>query len=504
MMMSARVGVIEIAADEVRLVVVKTGGKLPKVIEAHRIPVRYASDEERNETFAAGIAEAASRVKSNPPLYLWCAQSGYSIARQLTVPFKGARRVASAVQYELEPYLAFPIDDLVVRHLPIREVDGETQVLCVGIRRDYLEDNIALLEEGGVRAEGIALDALGLTHLWNAHGAPNAGLNAALHVRNDHAILCIKSDKRLAYVRHMSTPAARFHENPQSAARDVQKILRAFVSGWSTDAEIESFTVTGLRLYEDERTLFTDCFDTPVAFLDLAEGVIDVDESDMDLATGEILGEVIEHRWAACIGAAAGAAGAPSALDFQTGDLGAAPSRSGIVRHVAFTAVLALIALAGYITFAFMDYRANQAEVGRIGHLVWEEYQAAYPNETSGKDRPQNDVGGLLSFQKMTEAAEAESQSTSAMRVEFFSKPTLLDVLRELASRMPDEKVGINELKLALSNALQIELEGEVKDTTAFSGLVDELGQSDLIGIVGNPDRSSARGKETFSLKAEN
>ncbi len=515
MMLSARVGVIELAADEVRLAIVKTGGKLPKVLEMHRAPVRFSEvaersgeaaerpgEAERSAAYAAALSGVHSHVTSHPALYVWCASSAFSIARQLNVPFKGARRVSSAVQFELEPYLAFPIDDLVVRHVTVREVEGETQVLALGIRRDYIEQELEYFEAAAVNPEGIGLDALGLAHLWDAHRSASPGLHAVLHVRERHAVLTVKADKRLAFVRHIAVPAARFHENPQGAAKDIQKLLRAFSATWGSDTEMMSLSVSGLRLFDDERALFEAEFQYPTEFVNLMQGVAEMSEGDASEAAGGIASELHEQRWAACVGVALGAAGAAHSVDFQTPGVGAGAPRSGLVRHAVFSAVLLVLAIGGYVTYTYMDYRANLAEVARLGDQVWEEFRQAYPNSESAQQRPPNDVGGVISMQRMQEEADTESSTTNAFSVEFFSHSTLLDVLSEFATAMPDDKMGINDLKLALTDSLTIDVGGEVKDIDAFAPIIRALEESDTLEVNPNVTRSSERGKEIFKLKA--
>src|SRR5690606_9664090 len=155
-----------------------------------------------------------------PQLYVLCVSCQHSIVRALTIPFKGSRKVAAAVAFELEPYLAVPIEDLVVDHTVIREVEGETEVLAVGVRGDLLHEQVDLLQEAGITVEGITLDVAGLTTLWMTGRKSVSGLHAVLHIRESGGILTVVFNRSIAFYRPLTVPVNRMREDPQAVARE--------------------------------------------------------------------------------------------------------------------------------------------------------------------------------------------------------------------------------------------------------------------------------------------
>jgi hypothetical protein len=149
-----------------------------------------------------------------------------------------------------------------------------------------------------------------------------------------------------------------------------------------------------------------------------------------------------------------------------------------------------------------MDYRWTKKEIERLGNEVWEEYATAYPQGDLAQKRPTGDVGGVLSFDAMMKAADAEREAVAAFNVETFSRPTLLEILKVLAEHMPDATMAVTDLKITVLKNAEITITGEIRDSAAFQDVVDALGRSDVIRLAEPPERNSQGGRETFTIKA--
>ena len=156
MFLKAKIAAIEFVGDEVRVAVVKTGGARPVVLELASSRAEYSEAEEYSEAMVNAVDDALNQLSVRPAAYVLCANSMYSVVRVLTIPFKGRRRVMSAAPFELEPYLAFPIEDLLLDYDIVTEIDGETDVLTLGMRREHLESYLAILAEAGVEVEAVS------------------------------------------------------------------------------------------------------------------------------------------------------------------------------------------------------------------------------------------------------------------------------------------------------------------------------------------------------------
>ena len=587
MSLKAKVAAIEFSGDEVRLAVARTGRRLPKVLELHSCRAQYETPEERPDALRVAVSTVVKRMKNRPSTYVLCVSSALCVVRTLTIPFRGARKVAQVAPSELEPYLAFPIEELAIDFRMVLEVDKQTDVLAVGIRREVLQEQLGLLETAGIDVEGVDVDAAAITGLWRSVKTGLKGLHAALHVREEGSILAITHNNTLAYFRHLSFDAARLRDHPLAAARDVQNSLRAFQTGWRGDSDVASLTLTGTslsdgnapeascagRTLEEVRECFENEFEFPVLYENLlvsvkatqaaardescARRTIDaqtalviaseakqspspesteaysepagVDEA-ADTPFGEsftaqeraedpslaVVSEASEAEnfifeampeadadepvlpaevaapeeqtpaeaapfeflersncWEATIGAAGNAVGNGYSLNFRKGDLASKNTLRGVIPHVLVTSALALLLLSG-IAWFFQDARGR--------------------NESAG-EQFQVQIGDLEK-----EIGELQSQGINVPAT-MFSDPTLLDVLNEIAGKMPESKVHITELKVDRGDGQNpwITVRGQVKDDAAFTGVAAELRKSALFQID-EPELRLEGGISTFKI----
>ncbi|MBI5093198.1 MAG: hypothetical protein HZB26_12255 [Candidatus Hydrogenedentes bacterium] len=550
MRLSAKVAGIEFVGDEVRVALVRTGGKRPVILEAHAARAKYTDPAMRFDAMVAALKEAVGALKTRPACYILCASGLNGVARILTVPFRGWKRVANAVPFELEPYLAVPIEDMAVDFSIIREVEGKTETLAIAMRHAPLEDQLAALKAAGIDPEGINVDAAGLTALWYGRQTGKVGLTAVVHVRDEGAILAVVQDKVLAYIRHLSVSAARFRANPAAASRDVQNSLRAFLAGWKNDAAVQSICVTGIELSGAEHAAFEQGLPAPVHYENLVDGLkgaehlpaltaaplarpqaaqaeapVDapvgaVDSEDVapiqteltelatppaNLAVDAALAANENNRWEAAIGCAVAAAGGGFDFDFRKGELRRPEAMRGVAIHAAFSSCLALAAVIGYGTYCYLDYRNNVAETERIGQEAWELFQRAFPNSPLAQTRPEKDIGGMITAENFMKEIDRVSTSgvDTTRAVELFQKPTFLDVLAEIAAVMPSGgRAQITSLKLTAGRSPHLEIVGEENDPAAVNEAHEKLKESKVFKVDSDVSHESKDNKNTFKFTA--
>src|SRR5690554_3618394 len=120
MRINARIGVIHMAPDCVSIALVKTGG-VPDVVAFHREPVVSSPELEATQAQAHALKTAAEPHLASAEAWLLCADSSFAMARKLTIPFASRSRVRSAVPFELEPHLAFPIEEVAVDYITVAQ-----------------------------------------------------------------------------------------------------------------------------------------------------------------------------------------------------------------------------------------------------------------------------------------------------------------------------------------------------------------------------------------------
>ncbi len=502
MKLIGKIGAAEIADDAVRIVVVQTGGRLPKVLETVEVPILGGDGGDLRALKVAAAREALSKLESPPPIYVLSISAAWSTIRLLTVPFRGKRKVASAAPFELEPYLAIPIEELVVDFLITRAVGNKSEVLAIAVQRHALEEQCDILEEAGIPIDGAMLDAVAMTALWNTVHRENSGAHAVLHLREKESVLAVVEGKRLTYLQRLDSSARALRSNPTAVARELRNILRARAAESSSENPVQSLTVTVSGLPEADCALFEAEFDIPIRYNVIAFELEGVDP-DLLPRYSEQEGDVADHinRWTAPIAAACSAAGGPFHLNFLQDRFSSASTRRILANYAIATCLAGVVALFSFLGLIYIDHRNNLDRLDQLGEGVWQEFAATYPDLVF--ERPAADIGGFKSLELMEFAAEEERQTTSTLSKDMFSRPTLLDVLHELGRRLPDNVASIHDMNITLMKNMTITISGEIANSTEFNEAIKALEKSSVFAVDTNQlRRTSAGGKETFVLTA--
>ncbi|MCC6697628.1 MAG: hypothetical protein IT365_18510 [Candidatus Hydrogenedentes bacterium] len=518
MKLSAKIAAFEIEGDEVRAAVVRTGGKTPVVLETHAQRVPSAGPEGRRAALVQTTREILGRIKGRPQLYVLSVGCQHAIVRALNIPFRGRSKVSAAVAFELEPYLAVPVEDLAVDHGVIREIDGETEVLAVGVRHSLLEEQTSVLAEAGVLVEGISLDVAGLTSLWLGGRRAVTGLHALLHVRETACVLTIVYNRSIAYIRPLPIGAKSMRENPQAVSREVRNSLRAFLANWRGESSIAELTVTDAELSPAERDAFEEGMQIPLVYESLSDGLkgaehlgqegIPAGEAPSGTDETEALQantRICPNYWEAAVGVAAAAAGSGVSFEFRKGTLASAGTARGMTLHFVFSACLLLLVLAGAVGYCVLDYRRNMEEIKRCGDEIWAIYTKTFPDAESAKERlEKTDIGGIQTAQFMEEAKNAAVSQGTTLQLDVLSRPTLLEILKEISAKLPGDKIRVTEISVpdSRSSNQAVVIKGEVNDPQALNDAFAQLKSSTILKVDEEPLRQTKRDKTAFTINA--
>lgn len=490
MKLSAKIGIIQLTDHRLRLVIIKTGSATPTVLERinEALPPLNDDAELPAQEQAAFIRSAVKKLKNVPTIYLLNAPHGWSVMRLLSVPFKGARRVGAAITFELEPYLAIPIDDLMIDHNSVCEVDGRTEVFVIGLQKDPVAEQLSILSAAGITVEGIGLDIVGLSALSLDTLIKDRVPQGLVVEHEGNTYLAVIHNGSLAYVQRITaTP-----ERTEAWAQEIQNAIRAFQANSLAPVTLSGVICTQSDLPETCQVVLEEKLGLPVRTATLGES----------WAPESILESRDSSTWLSMIGTGSAASGGSFNISFSrpTHDegTGANPYRL----HVAAVAALVLFALIAHSFITYFKTSNNLAEIERLGQMVWEEFAATYPDDPLAQARPPGDVGGARSKDAMSVAIDMEQSSGANVSPELFNRPSLLSILKELSAHMPDSQVTVLEISVTKRRAkMEIHVRGETKNPGAFGKMTEGLRRSNLLEI-GEPNRSSIAGKETFNFTA--
>lgn len=500
MRLPARIGAIEIGANEVRVVAIRTGVGKPHVLDLAHAPIPSTETDNRHAAAVSAVRGAMSQLQVRPDTFVLVVPATWSVLRLLKVPFRAPRKIAAAVPFELEPNLAIPIEDLIVDYVPSRQVDRETEVLAMGVRRRRLEDQLAVLRDADVPVQGAYLDALALTSLWyTLSGAGGDGAQAVLHLRPHEAYLGVVENKHLTFMRRVEIDATRLRTDPAGIAREVRNQLRAYAADREGLADITSLTVTGAELLEAGRMVFEAELETAVHYAELAVELpgfaAQAPEPGMDPDARNV--------WSAPIAAAANAGGGPFHVNFFPPEFAGGATQRSLAKVGLATCLAGAAVILVFLALVYVDFRKSQDQLETLGAAIWKEFEATYPD--IAVERPPGDVGGAQSFTLMQEAAYAESESEFGISLELFNSPPLLDVLLEISAHLPEKVAAVRNISLRETRSGQeITLSGEIRNSMQYNNAVQQLDASPLLDV--DRDRSTRSvegGIETFTLRAK-
>jgi len=473
MIVTAKIGGIEFVGDEVRVAVVKTGRKLPQVLDLQVRKAEYEEPAGRFDALVRALNDVLDALRVQPTTYVLCVPGTLTIVRALTVPFKGIARVSKAVPFELEPHLAFPLEELLLDFNVVREAEGATEVLAVGTRRGNLEEQLAILQAAGVEAEMAGVDVAGMTALWQATQKSSKGLRAVLHLREKNAVLAVVHNKALAYFRLLHFGAEQLRADPALASREIQNTIRAFMAKWTGGEEITALSITGVTMEPGEIEQLENAIGIsvfPFVLLDMLKGAKSLAQ------TGDA--PPTPNFWEAAIGVAYTAGGGGFPINMMKDAQQIHGAVRSVVAHLMFSACLALLFLLGCAWYFHESRLRNEVVIeqlrGEIGYLEKEiEDMAA---QGLGED----------------------------VEIAIFSDPAVLDILNEIAAKMPHDKVTISELRVAQPGARGgwVDISGSTTNAAAFNEAFEALKQSPLFKLADDTNIRLQGERTTFRVRA--
>jgi Tfp pilus assembly PilM family ATPase len=132
-------------------------------------------------------------LKYTPSCFALSVPCSVSIVRPLSVPFRGLKKVVSALRFELEPHIPFPIEELMLDLIVVNETKKETEVLTLGVRKQHIQDYIRYLDEFSAKPETAIINSLGLVYLWEKSSSQTNKLKAALMIDKKFSAVAITS-----------------------------------------------------------------------------------------------------------------------------------------------------------------------------------------------------------------------------------------------------------------------------------------------------------------------
>lgn len=125
---------VDVGAGEIKLAEIKIIGGVPAITALGHYPAPSGvwTDALNEEDLVLALGEAVRQVNPDLKEVCACIGGGKVISRHIKLPVIPAKELEAAVKYEAEKILPIPVDELIIRHIKLNEIeDGNGRQLHV-------------------------------------------------------------------------------------------------------------------------------------------------------------------------------------------------------------------------------------------------------------------------------------------------------------------------------------------------------------------------------------
>lgn len=466
---------VEIGEDIVRLATVQGKGKYLELLQKIEVPIVSEGVEEtnRDELVLTAFESAFKQLKYKPSCFALSVPCSVSIVRTLSVPFRGLKKVVSALRFELEPHIPFPIEELILDFIVVNETKKETEVLTLGVRKQHIQDYIRYLDEFSAKPETAIINSLGLVYLWEKSSKQTNKLKSALLVDKKFSTIAITYAGKLVFIRHLVLGLQDYYENPDVFAKEVQNSLRAFFARWKGEEGIEKLEIGGLPLSGEELGIFSRLIKIEVEPVSLSQTIRYADA--MKAEDSETLAS-----WNTLVGVAGIALDPYFSFNLLKEEQSLNSYLPSLSKYLIFTNCLILT---GLVCCAFFLQQLT------LNNMVHTNLYKMTVDELTQEIDSINQEKGLDENINLTP----------------FFDPPLLDILNAIAEKLPSDKVNINEIRLSSPDVQSwwIRIQGTTSDSAFINQAISELKKVSYFNITDDPELSAQGNLTSFAIRIQ-
>jgi type IV pilus assembly protein PilM len=122
-------------------------------------------------------------------------------SRLITLPFGNKKKIDQTIEFELENYIPFELDDVVVDYNIIRSTKDESKVLVMYAPKGQFVKYLTLLENANVDPRIVCVEGVELVNLVNLGMVPPEGVYSLVDIGHKKTTVTICKGKSLVYTR---------------------------------------------------------------------------------------------------------------------------------------------------------------------------------------------------------------------------------------------------------------------------------------------------------------
>ncbi|MBN2428943.1 MAG: PilN domain-containing protein [Deltaproteobacteria bacterium] len=434
--MSALFVGVDISGNSLRVAVLDAEKKPTRVVALNA--ASFADEEE----LAGLLAKTFTEDFPRPRRVVAAVPARQGFFRRLEFPFGDARKISSALAFELGNHLAIePLECLIDFQPPKAAAEGRYLVAAAAVPQKYLENFLAPFEQA----------AAPLNTLDLAPFAFAAGLDEGL------------SNSLLACVNHEEVTVALVEEG-----QVVDYALQPLNSE-PTDEELLCFIHSHSRFYQNRRGSeeLPLCIIGSRAGAALATALEAQGHRVVTEPHGKLDGPTPEKEFLPAVLLALGAtAKNRSSFNFRQGPLALKNDWSALKKQFIFSGVLAALALVALIATLVLNYIGKAGTLESLDKQIQAIYREALP-KTKNDDNP---------LPRMKSHLIALEKKGAIFRIGRLPSP--LEILKEISERLKD--IADLDLRSYSYDPDNVRLEGTTTSFEAVNRMSSSLKESDF------------------------
>jgi type IV pilus assembly protein PilM len=125
-------------------------------------------------------------------------------SRLLTFPFGSAKKIGQAIQFEIESYIPFDIEDVVIDYATISQTKNLSRVMAVYVQKGDLVKMLSMFDSVNVDARYVCVEGVDQLNLVNLGMVPPEGAYAVIDMGHEKCTVTICQGRSLGYIRAIS------------------------------------------------------------------------------------------------------------------------------------------------------------------------------------------------------------------------------------------------------------------------------------------------------------
>jgi len=204
---------IDIGSHSVKAVVASKKGSLVVVRSFVEIPISRSGPAEPDQV-AAAMEELCGRLKIGSTLVVTCISTQQTTVRNMEIPFREEEKVRQVLKSQTEPYLAFPIEEVIIDFYNTESArEGRMKVLLTAIHKGVIKEHLELLSRSEIDPEVVDVDFMAVCNTaLQAEPRLREGGVTVLDVGASKTIACYIQDGKLLAVRCIALGGDDFTE----------------------------------------------------------------------------------------------------------------------------------------------------------------------------------------------------------------------------------------------------------------------------------------------------